>query len=291
VNSLICEKCKQCDLLPLRERATSVDDGLEDEVLCVKPVSNPNSVNTLSTLHWGVKYEPVTAMIYAHRLGVEVGEFGCIQHREYPFIGASPDGIVMTRDHPAYGRMLEIKNVVNREINGIPSMAYWIQMQVQMEVCNLEECDFVETLFKEYEYTEEDLFYENKHKYEYNGVILYFIKRDYTDSSPKYVYMPMCVPIERDAIDAWIDLQKQLIKDEYVLFKRIYWSCDIFSCVLVHRNREWFAAALPKIQDVWETIKMERITGCAHRQPKKKVVPPKCLIKLDALDVCVEMQK
>ena len=293
VNSLICEKCKMDDAPKARERIPSVDDGLEDEMLSsstktVTYASNTN-VNTQSPLHWGVKYEPVTAMIYQHRLNAELGEFGCIQHRKYPFIGASPDGIVMTRDHPAYGRMLEIKNVVKREINGIPSMAYWIQMQVQMEVCDLEECDFVETVFKEYDYVEEDLFYANKHKYEYNGVILYFIKRDYTDSSPKYIYMPMHIPIEKGAVGAWIDAQKQAIKEDYVLFKRIYWYCETFSCVLVHRNREWFEAAVPKIRNVWSTIENERVSGCEHRQPKKKKIiigtsENKCLIDLSTME-------
>ena len=297
VNSLICEKCKMDDAPKARDRAASVDDGLEDEMLdsSNKTVTYHSTksanVNTQSPLHWGVKYEPVTAMIYQHRLNVELGEFGCIQHREHPFIGASPDGIVMTRDHPAYGRMLEIKNVVNREITGIPSMAYWIQMQVQMEVCDLEECDFVETVFKEYDYVEEDLFYANAANkiYEYNGVILYFIKRDYIDSSPKYVYMPMHVPIEKGAVGTWIDAQKQAIKDEYVLFKRIYWYCETFSCVLVHRNREWFAAALPKIRNVWATIEKERVSGCEHRQPKKKKITigaseNKCLIDLSTME-------
>jgi putative phage-type endonuclease len=296
VNSLICEKCVPMSALRQRERTASVDDGLEDEVLSapIATATATTSVNTQSPLHWGVKYEPVTAMIYQKRLNAELGEFGCIQHKEHAFIGASPDGIVVTRDHPAYGRMLEIKNVVNREINGIPSMAYWIQMQVQMEVCNLEECDFVETVFKEYDYTEEDLFYSNAKNrvYEYNGVILYFIKRDYSDSSPKYVYMPMNSNsnLDKTQVNAWIDEQKQAIKEEYVLFKRIYWYCETFSCVLVHRSREWFAAALPKVREVWATIEKERISGCEHRQPKKKKVPvgttseSKCLIDLSTME-------
>ena len=302
VNSLICEKC--VPMMRQRERTASVDDGLEDEVLCSVPVTIATatatapiatSVNTQSPLHWGVKYEPVTAMIYQKRLNAELGEFGCIRHKEHAFIGASPDGIVTTRDHPAYGRMLEIKNVVNREINGIPSMAYWIQMQVQMEVCNLEECDFVETVFKEYDYTEEDLFYSNakNRAHEYNGVILYFIKRDYSDSSPKYVYMPLSCNnsnLDKTQVNAWIDEQKQAIKEEYVLFKRIYWYCETFSCVLVHRSREWFAAALPKVREVWATIEKERVSGCEHRQPKKKKVPvgisdaSKCLIDLSTME-------
>lgn len=285
VNSLICEKCKP---LAIKERAASVDDGLEDEPIIVE--KTVEQVNTQSTLHWGVKYEPVTTMIYAHRNQVVVGEFGCIQHPKYSFIGASPDGIVLTRESPLYGRMLEIKNIVNRPVDGIPSMPYWIQMQVQMEVCDLEECDFVETVFKEYDDTDEDLFYANVEKYLYNGVILYFIKRDHSDSSPKYVYMPMSVPLDRELVNAWIEERKQENRQTYVLYRRIYWYCERFSCVLVHRFREWFEAALPKIRDVWNTIEKERVSGCEHRRPKPKVakvVIPKlndCLMNLDNLE-------
>jgi hypothetical protein len=45
--------------------------------------------------------------------------------------------------------MLEIKNISNRIIDGIPKEEYWVQMQIQMETCDLDECDFVETRFKE----------------------------------------------------------------------------------------------------------------------------------------------
>ena len=60
-----------------------------------------------------------------------IGEFGCIQHPEYPFLGASPDGINILKDNPRFGRMLEIKNIVNRDITGIPKKEYWVQMQMQ----------------------------------------------------------------------------------------------------------------------------------------------------------------
>lgn len=289
VNSLICEKCKPCQG---RDRGNSVE-GDEDMLLQMGQTKHvqmsqaQTSVNTQSTLHWGVKYEPISAMIYEMRNEIRLGEFGCIQHREHAFIGASPDGIVLSRSSPLYGRMLEIKNVVNREVNGIPSMPYWIQMQVQMEVCDLEECDFVETVFKE---CEEDDFYQNSYKYQYNGVILYFIKRDFVDNSPKYVYMPLDIPIKRSAINEWIEQQKQANREEYVLFKRIYWYCDTFSCVLVHRNKEWFAAALPKIREIWSIVELERVTGCEHRRPKKKEAADtlifqksKCLIDLQNL--------
>ena len=109
-------------------------------------------VNTESSLHWGQKYEVLSKQLYEEINGTKVQEFGCIRHpnSNYYFIGASPDGINVCPLSPLYGRLVEIKNVVSREINGIPKEDYWIQMQIQMEVCNLPECDFEETKFTEY---------------------------------------------------------------------------------------------------------------------------------------------
>jgi len=262
-NSLICEKCKP--------EASSSSSS-----------SSSSYVNTDSPMHWGVKYEPLTVMLYEKRNRVKVGEFGCIQHPAYSFIGASPDGIVVSEDSDAYGRMLEIKNVVSREITGIPKMDYWVQMQVQMEVCNLNECDFLETKFCEYDETDEDLFYKNKHKYLYNGVILYFVNRDFTDNSPYYVYMPFDIKLVKTDINAWVDQRKQELKDTHVLFKRIYWYCDAYSCVLVKRNRMWFEMMAPKVKEVWDIIEIERVDGgFEKRMPKKRAdKAPTCLIKI-----------
>lgn len=99
--------------------------------------------------HWGNKYEPVTKSIYETIYNTRIQEYGCIPHSQYDFIAASPDGINVYPKSPKYGRMIEIKNIVNREITGDPSEEYWIQMQIQMEVCQLNICDFVETRIKE----------------------------------------------------------------------------------------------------------------------------------------------
>ena len=106
--------------------------------------------NCNSPLHWGQKYEPLSVLYYEYINKSSVSEFGCIPHNKYSYLAASPDGIICDEESEIYGRMLEIKNVVSREITGIPKMEYWIQMQLQMEVCNLNECDFLETKFVEY---------------------------------------------------------------------------------------------------------------------------------------------
>jgi len=243
-------------------------------------MSDTEKVNVLSATHWGVKYEPITVMLYEKLFKTKIGEFGCIQHPAYSFIGASPDGINIDPESPKYGTMLEIKNIVNREIDGNPKLEYWVQTQVQMEVCDLEDCDFVETQFKEYEDGQEDLFYSNKDNYLANGVILYFIDRGFGNERPHYVYMPLDTDLSRESVDSWITEQKELLAKDYVLFRRIYWYCEIFSCVNIHRNRQWFQSVLPEIESVWRIIEYEREHGHEHRKPVvkipklKKLAPP-----------------
>ena len=225
-------------------------------------------MSTESAMHWGNKYEPVTVAVYEVMFGTKVAEFGCIRHPKYPFIGASPDGINIDPANPAlYGRMLEIKNIVNREITGIPKEEYWIQTQIQMETCNLGECDFMETRFLEY--SGEDVFYEDE-EHEYKGIILHFIERNLTrESMPIYRYMPISImgDITKESIDEWIIEEREQAKQEgLVLFNRIYWYLEEFSCVLIERNRDWFKSVVPKIEELWKSIEEKR------KQQKKEIV-------------------
>ena len=96
-------------------------------------------------MHHGHKYEPLTTIFYEKMYNTKIGEFGCIKHKTIKHLAASPDGINIKKNNSRYGRLLEIKNIVNREINGRPKKEYWIQMQMQMECCDLDECDFIET--------------------------------------------------------------------------------------------------------------------------------------------------
>ena len=99
----------------------------------------------------------MSILIYEKIHNTKVGEFGCIKHDNLSFLKASPDGINIDPKNKLYGRMLEIKNPTTRKISGVPKKEYWVQMQIQMEVWDLNECDFLETSFKEYENEEEFL--------------------------------------------------------------------------------------------------------------------------------------
>jgi putative phage-type endonuclease len=236
--------------------------------------------NTESTMHWGVKYEPITLMIYEDTYSTKAADFGCIPHPNHSFIGASPDGInVDPANESLFGRMIEIKNIFNRDITGIPKEEYWVQCQIQMETCDLNECDFIETRFKEFE--SEDNFYSDTTS-EYKGIILYFVQRTLGygvdlsfsvpyNNSPVYIYLPLDIQLDKESIDAWIELQKQQNR-EVVLFKTIYWYLDELSCVLIQRNRRWFQSVLPRIKDTWDIILKERVSGYEHRAATKKKV-------------------
>jgi putative phage-type endonuclease len=85
---------------------------------------------------WGVKYEDVACLLYCHYNHTVVIEYGLLPHPTIAHLGASPDGIT------PYGVMIEIKCPYTKTLKDIPD-EYRAQMQGQMEVCELKECDFV----------------------------------------------------------------------------------------------------------------------------------------------------
>ena len=276
-NQLIFEKCK-----PLN--STLYIDGEDKDIENVKEIQ---FVNVNSTLHWGQKYEPLSVKYYEHTYNTTVEDFGCIQHDTYHFIGASPDGINADKTSPLYGRMLEIKNIVNREIDGIPKKEYWIQMQLQMEVCNFNECDFLETKFTEYtdmhSYNEDSNSdtYEDDLGIEFKNVCLSrdnkmkgeFIYFHTSEGKPFYVYKPLDLIHPQDIID-WEEYSLNLYQSEkynYIYIKFIYWKLDVVSCVLVCRNKLWFKDNIGELEYIWGIIKKERISGFEHRGPNRKV--------------------
>jgi putative phage-type endonuclease len=224
--------------------------------------------NLESTLHWGQKYEDVSIMWYEREYKTKVSEFGCIPHEKYPFLAASPDGINTDPLSDRYGRMVEVKNIVNRDITGIPKEEYWIQMQLQLEVCKLRECDFLETRFIEYE-TEEvfmaDGTFDKSADGKQKGVISLFMNKD---GNPHYVYGPLSLTTY-DAYEKWNDETMDKNEDK-VWLKNIFWKLDEVSVVLVVRNKNWFEGALPIFENVWKTIVTERETGYEHRAPNKR---------------------
>ena len=251
INQIIYEKCQ-----PLK----TTDDN------------KSQMVNVNSTFHWGQKYEPLSVQIYEYLYNTKVEDFGCIQHNTYNFLGASPDGIIIDKNSDRYGRMLEIKNIVNREINGIPKKEYWIQTQLQMEVCDLDECDFLETKFVEY--PDSVSFFsdgqDKTSKDEFKGVIIYFNTKE---AKPFYLYKPLTLTNYEDILKWEEEMIDKYQSNEYNMMwiKNHYWKLEKLSCVLILRNTKWFQDNIGQIEKTWDIILKERITGYEHRAPNKRI--------------------
>jgi len=107
-----------------------------------KEAFNPN----VPPLKWGTMYEWVACSAYSLRCGsIKVHEFGLLRHPREPHLGASPDGI------NDFGVMVEIKCPYRRKANGTIPWQYYCQIQGQLDVCNLTDCDYVECELQEYD--------------------------------------------------------------------------------------------------------------------------------------------
>jgi putative phage-type endonuclease len=239
-----------------------------------------NGISTETPMHWGQRYEPLSVRLYEEMYGGQISDFGCIPHpkRQLHYLAASPDGINTDERNPRYGRMLEVKNIYNREIDGVPKLEYWVQMQMQMEVCDLDDSDFLETRFKEYETEAEfradalDDDCSNRTRMgEHKGLILYFMQGD----KPFYEYSPLSNTCLTFADLATWETDTMERHTHLSWMKTIYWRLDEVSCVLVQRNRFWFAAAQPVLADLWAIIEKEKVDGFEHRAPAKRVVKEK----------------
>lgn len=230
-----------------------------------------NGVNIFSPLHWGVRYEPIAQQYYETTYNTTIKEYGCLPHPTYSFLGASPDGINIDTSSERYGRLIEIKCIVNREITGIPKKEYWIQMQMQMECCDIDYCDFLECRFKEYD--DKDAFFTDQEgnnitytkSGQRKGILLVFQK----ENQPLYEYMPFSCDT-KETYEAWQDSMMEKHK-ELTWTGHIYWYLDEVSCILVERNRTWFQSHLSEFENVFHTIQREKQDKSYHvRKPRSR---------------------
>jgi len=108
-----------------------------DELMNTK-LNKPRNLTGMAMQH-GIHYEAEACDHAMKLLGKKNIEFGLLVHPEFPWLAASPDGI--TTD----GCCVEIKCPLRRKIlPGVVPHHYVPQIQVQMEVCDLEETLFIQ---------------------------------------------------------------------------------------------------------------------------------------------------
>jgi len=244
------------------------------------------SKSSRDIMQWGVKYEHVATEFYEYLNNVKIVEFGLIPHPQLSVFGASPDGICDIGSSNGYeARMLEIKCPPKRKFTHEVPKHYWMQMQGQLEVCDLEECDFLQVKIEEYSDVKE---YENDSLVDDGlqhgktkdglpkGLVIAYTKEDSLDI--EYKFSPWLASL--DTILNWQKVTLEELKDEYSIYEIRWWNITRYECTLVRRDKEWWISIIPHIIQFWKDVVhyreigneevQKRING-RKRGPRKKV--------------------
>ena len=205
--------------------------------------------NAIPALKWGTMFEPMATRCYSQKMNnINIHDFGLICDVDNKHFGASPDGI------NELGIMLEIKCPYSRKIiDGVIPEKYKMQIQGQLAVCKLKECDYIECIFKSIDSKEDYLeigdttinhgiiaeFYNSKGEYVY-----YYSSSNKTPSE--------CIEEminNRDYHDTNND-EKNLLK----FSKYTYWKLDeMIIQRVIFKPDEW-ETIIPKINNFWEKV-------------------------------------
>jgi putative phage-type endonuclease len=227
-------------------------------ILKEKVVLETRSSLTGKACLYGIKFEPIAQRIYEDMKSCKISEYGCIRHKHINHIGASPDGIVTVAERKdLLGRMLEIKCLYSRELTGIPLHKYWIQCQIQLEVCNLEMCDFFECKINEsYNAASFKEKIESDVSPKYFGIMIKLVTKNTLIES----YENSPIGITGSCIINWYDdiVKMSLTENVMDIVHVTYWILEEQSCVTIHRNRSWFETVRPKIEAFWNDVEHHR---------------------------------
>ncbi len=136
------------NILTSSEVASALDSNLHESSLeLLKRKCSPlqeSDLATSSSINWGEKYEPVAKEVFERITNEKPIDVNLIIHEKIKWLGASPDGVLPSK------KLLEIKCPFHRHIvsNRVPYY-YWIQVQMQLEVCDFDECYFFQCRFEE----------------------------------------------------------------------------------------------------------------------------------------------
>lgn len=211
----------------------------------VKPKDESSVSFSNPFFKWGNMFEPVANDIYSKmHYGIKIYEFGLIQHNKLSYFGASPDGISET------GIMLEIKCPYKRKIEsgGDVPKQYYYQIQGQLEVCGLTECDYFECQFQLFNTMDE--FYSSLNENNIKGVI---IEYPTSDGGTHYKYSPILMgkllPTDVTGIRQWVD---ENTNEEFVDIK--FWYLHQYNLQRVKLDKPFVDEKLQELKQVWDKI-------------------------------------
>ena len=217
-----------------------------EELILSKIEDKPYESNPIT--EWGVKYEDIAILFYEELYNVKVLDFGLIPHPTFKAFGASPDGICDDTGNDAYvSRMVEIKCPPKRKFTKTCPPHYLMQVQGQLEVCDLDHCDFFQVKIEDYEnyddyvkdiFVDDDIILPGRTYLNYpKGVTVSYRKK----GELKLTYLYPSLNMTNEGYNDWIKEKKiEIINngDEYVESK--WWKITRFECTLIKRDYNWW---------------------------------------------------
>jgi putative phage-type endonuclease len=223
-------------------------------------------------MDWGVRYEPVVKEFLENSLKAKIHDLGRIRHRTNPKIAASPDGLIVASETAPelVGRLVEIKCPSTRVIkDGDIPFEYWCQMQLQMEVCGVDACEFVEAKFVEELPSGAD------------ALATGFISLITKDDVNKYVYHSTATATATAPAPA--PAPAASLADEWTLLETYPWYLLKLRRVTVPRDVNWFAQSQPAFEQFWTDVEGAKAgTWILPPGRPKKVEAPRCQIADDS---------
>jgi len=222
---------------------------------------------TIPALKWGTMFELMASRCYSYENNkININEFGLILDKNQDHFGASPDGI------NDMGVMIEIKCPYSREIidGNIPEK-YYMQIQGQLAVCQLEFCDYIECDFKIYDtevtYIENIL---NNKNIKYHGVIAEFYdtnlnEYEYLYSDPDMEPIYACQNI-RNKVAA------KLYTDGLIFKKFTYWYLNKINIQRITFDENLWKTCISNINEFWEKVEECKLLPCEEVKQKQKYV-------------------
>lgn len=212
--------------------------------------------NAIPALKWGTMFEPMATRCYSQKMNnIEIHDFGLVCDTENEHFGASPDGI------NELGIMLEIKCPYSRKIvDGVIPEKYKMQIQGQLAVCKLKECDYIECVFKSLDSVEDYLALDGDSDSDSDGE-KHGVIAEYYNPKGEYVYYysePNQTPkecVDEICIDSLSDERSERIRSEKLKFsKYTYWRLDEMIIQRVVFNADMWKTIVPKINTFWESV-------------------------------------
>jgi putative phage-type endonuclease len=230
-------------------------------------LSDSTNYTTIPPLKWGTMFEAMAIRCYSQeRHDITVHEFGLLPDTKLEHFGASPDGI------NDMGIMVEIKCPYSRTIidNSIP-YKYYMQIQGQLAVCELEECDYIECDFKIYDslnvYTNDNNAATTNH-----GIIAEYKNK----RTEEYFYLYSEPYLTAAA--AYEDIKKQMsdpaIKHnaDLLFMKLTPWRLNQINVQRVSFDAAKWNEIVPKINAFWDKVEECRTLPVEEVVPKNNKI-------------------